>query len=104
MLQKVQEYVKNQVSDIGINVEKVYLVGSMRLPTAVTTALNLKIEATQKAQQRKNELRTTEAEAKKLLSRLKAKLLQPYAEPKHKHRQTNSCQHRLLLSLYDMKL
>lgn len=67
MLMDIHEYVKKQVEEIGINVEKIYLVGSMRLPNTVIAALNAKIEATQKAQQRENELRQVEAEAKKLV-------------------------------------
>lgn len=61
----VEKLVKEQVHQIGIIIERVYLVGSMRLPPAVITALNTKIAATQKAEQRENELREAEAESKK---------------------------------------
>lgn len=61
----VQERVQSQVSDIGLVVEKVYLVGSLRLPEAVNTAINSKIKATQMAEQRQNEVAQSEAEARK---------------------------------------
>ena len=59
----VEERVRNQVEAIGINVERIYLVGDLRLPGTVTKALNAKIEATQKAQQRENEIAQAQAEA-----------------------------------------
>lgn len=65
LLRKVEDSVSESVSGIGIIVEKVYLIGSMRLPQQVIRALNSKIEATQRAEQRENELREAEAEAKK---------------------------------------
>jgi len=68
MMSGIQELVKKQVEEIGIVIEKVYLVGSMRLPPTVITALNEKISATQKAQQRENELREAEAAAKKVVA------------------------------------
>lgn len=61
----VQEDVAQVVKPIGINVEKITLIGSFRLPPQVQDAINQKIGATQKAQQRENELREEEANAKK---------------------------------------
>jgi regulator of protease activity HflC (stomatin/prohibitin superfamily) len=56
----------------------------MRLPANVTAALNSKIEATQKAQQRENELRESEAQAKKEVAQAegqaKATILRAQAE------------------------
>ncbi len=71
MVDKVQEIVSNQVSEVGINIEKVYLIGSLRLPETVVKALNAKIEATQKAQQRKNEVAQSTAEALKKVAKAK---------------------------------
>lgn len=48
---------------VGIRIEKVYWIGALRLPEAITTAINKKQEATQKAQQRENELQTAKAQA-----------------------------------------
>lgn len=69
IIEKVNELVKAQVAPMGINVEKVYLIGSFRLPKQVIESLNMKIAATQKAEQRENELREAEAEAKKSIAK-----------------------------------
>ncbi len=63
LMQKVTQRVQSQVSSIGIDVEKIYWIGAMRLPTSIINAINGKIEATQKAQQRENELQTAKAQA-----------------------------------------
>lgn len=65
LVKAVTERVRNQVKDLGILIEGIYLIGEFRLPNTVITAINAKIEATQKAQQRENEIRQAEAEAKK---------------------------------------
>ncbi len=62
---EVQKQVVSQVQDIGIIIDKIYLLGSLRLPQGVIAALNAKMEATQKAQQRQNEVAEAEAQAKK---------------------------------------
>lgn len=86
LIAKVQEKVSAEFKPIGINIENLFLIGSMRLPTNVIAALNSKIEATQKAQQRENELRESEAEAKKVVAQAegesKATLLRAEAEAK----------------------
>lgn len=64
-MEEAQGLVADQVKDIGIYITKIYIVGSLRLPENVTTALNLKIASTQRAIQRENELREAEAQAKK---------------------------------------
>lgn len=71
LIESVEKHVRDQADEIGIIVEKVYWIGELRLPPPVTAALNAKIEATQKAQQRKNEVAQTMAEADK--AREKAK-------------------------------
>jgi len=75
LITKITEETKRQVEDIGIIVEKIYLVGSMRLPDEVIKALNAKISATQKAQQRENELREAEANAKKKVAEAEGEAL-----------------------------
>jgi regulator of protease activity HflC (stomatin/prohibitin superfamily) len=45
------------------------LIGRFHFPQNVITALNAKIEANQRAQQRENELREAEAEAKKQIAK-----------------------------------
>lgn len=64
LIKRVEERVRRQVEKIGINVERIYWSGDMALPQAVMEALNAKIAATQQAQQRENQLRTAEAQAK----------------------------------------
>ena len=49
----------------GIIVSQIYLVNAPRYPTTVTAAIEEKIKATQRAIQRENELRETEAAAAK---------------------------------------
>ena len=68
LLLEVQEKVKSELGDIGIIVDKLYWIGSVRLPHNVIQALNTKIEATQRAEQRENELRESEADAKKKIA------------------------------------
>ncbi len=86
LMQRVTSRVKAQVADIGIEVEKIYWIGAMRLPNTITQAINAKIEATQKAQQRENELQTAKAQAEiereKARGEADAKLIAAEAEAK----------------------
>ena len=61
----VQNHVKADLKEIGIEVSRIYLIGRFHFPDNVIAALNSKIEAVQRAQQRENELREAEAQAKK---------------------------------------
>lgn len=63
LIQEVEDSVKIQVSEIGIIIERVYWVGDLRLPASVVTSINAKIDATQKAIQRENDVRTAQAQA-----------------------------------------
>lgn len=66
LLAAAEQMVRDQVQGQGIIIEKLYFIGSLRLPESVNKALNAKIEATQKAEQRENELQQTNAEAEKV--------------------------------------
>lgn len=68
IIEKVQEKIKAQVEPIGINIEKIYYIGSLRLPDAVIAAIDAKINADQIAQQRRNEVAQAEAEADKRIA------------------------------------
>jgi regulator of protease activity HflC (stomatin/prohibitin superfamily) len=68
LIEMVQRDVVEQVKDIGIVVEKIYLVGELRLPQVVVNAVNAKIAATQMAQQRENEVAQAKAEADKVIA------------------------------------
>ena len=65
LLQEVEARVREQVAPFGIQVEKLYWAGEFRLPQTVVASINAKIEATQKAQQRENEVAQAKAEADK---------------------------------------
>ena len=62
-LEQVNDTVRKQVEPVGIKVERIHLIGAFRLPPAVVEAIDRKIAASQRAQQRENELRENEAEA-----------------------------------------
>lgn len=65
LMLEVEKHVRDQVEEIGLIIERVYWIGEMRLPTPVIDSLNRKIEATQRAQQRENEVQESIAEANK---------------------------------------
>jgi len=65
IIDAVQKDVSEQVASIGIVIEKIYWIGSLRLPETVVAALNAKQAATQISQQRENEVATARAEAQK---------------------------------------
>jgi regulator of protease activity HflC (stomatin/prohibitin superfamily) len=65
MMAKVQEEVSSAVKERGIIINQIYWIGEIRVPEVVKTAIDAKIEATQKAQQRANEVATAKAEADK---------------------------------------
>lgn len=67
LLKSVEAYVRQQCGDM-FNVERIYLVGELRLPAGVTNALNGKIQATQQAQKIENEIRSAKAEAEKKIA------------------------------------
>jgi regulator of protease activity HflC (stomatin/prohibitin superfamily) len=68
LIDHVQADVAKQVADIGIQVEKIYWIGDLRLPENVTHSINAKIQATQMAQQRENEVAQATAEANKVIA------------------------------------
>jgi regulator of protease activity HflC (stomatin/prohibitin superfamily) len=65
----VESSVRSDLNPIGIELSRIYLIGRFGFPANVITALNAKIEATQRAQQRENELREAEAQAKKEIAK-----------------------------------
>lgn len=67
LLTKVEEAVRKEVEPIGIVIEHIYWVGTLRLPPTVVAAIDAKIGATQKAAQRENEIQQTKAEAQKAI-------------------------------------
>lgn len=65
LIATVQEDVSKQVAPIGINIDKIYWLGNIRLPSTIEESINAKNAATQKAQQRLNEVQQSKAEADK---------------------------------------
>jgi len=66
---EVQNTVTTDLAPIGIDISRIYLIGRFHFPENVVTALNMKIEATQRAQQRENELREAQAQAQKEIAK-----------------------------------
>lgn len=65
---EIEKTLRDNLSSSGIEISRIYLIGRFNFPSNVITALNAKIEAMQRAQQRENELREAEAEAKKQIA------------------------------------
>ena len=72
LLKRTLTRVQAEMQPVGVNLENVFWIGAMRLPDNITSAINQKIEATQRAQQAENELQRTIAEAEKLKVKSKA--------------------------------
>jgi len=65
LMQQAQATVKEELDAIGIVLEKLYWAGPLVPPQQVRNSINAKIQATQIAQQRQNEVATAKAEADK---------------------------------------
>jgi len=65
----VQGLLRRDMESLGIIVDRLYLIGTLHFPSQVVAALNSKIEATQRAQQRENELREAKAQAEKEIAK-----------------------------------
>lgn len=68
LIEQVQDDVAQQTGDIGIVIEKIYWVGELGLPDTVVGSINAKIQATQMAEQRRNEVAQAKAEAEKVVA------------------------------------
>lgn len=71
-ISKVNRIVKEEAAANGIEVDKIYLVGSFQLPKTVVGSINSKIQATQNAMKVENEVATARAEAQKTIVDAKA--------------------------------
>lgn len=69
---KVNKMVKESSIKNGIDVDKVYLIGSFDLPSSVMDSINSKIQASQNAVKVENEVATSRAEAQKTIVNAKA--------------------------------
>lgn len=75
-ISKVNDLVKKEAGANGIEVEKIYLVGSFELPTSVINSINSKIQASQNAMKVENEVATAKAEAQKTVVEAQARAQQ----------------------------
>jgi len=69
---KVNDIVKQAAAQDGIDVDKIYLIGSFRLPETVIDSINSKIQASQNAMKVENEVATAKAEAQKTIIQAQA--------------------------------
>lgn len=72
-IQKVNSIVKREAAENGIEVDKIYLVGSFQLPDSVIGSINSKIQASQNAMKVENEVATARAEAQKTIVEAQAR-------------------------------
>lgn len=68
LIEEVKRIVQQKIQPIGIDIDMISFIGDLRLPENVVESINAKIAATQKAQQRENELREAEAQANKRIA------------------------------------
>lgn len=68
LLKHVKAEVKAKVDPLGLIIDEISWVGELRLPETVVQSINSKIQATQQAQQRENEVATAKAEAAKAVA------------------------------------
>lgn len=68
LLADLQNIVSAKLEPMGIHVDQISVVGGFTLPGTVVQSINLKIQATQQAQQRENEVATAKAEASKAVA------------------------------------
>lgn len=66
-INQVNVIVKTEALESGVNVDKIYLIGSFVLPETVIQSINAKIQATQNAIKVENEVATSRAEAQKTI-------------------------------------
>lgn len=65
LIKEVEDSVKIQCVEIGINIEHVYWVGGLRLPESIISSINAKAAASQMTAQREQEIQQSKAEADK---------------------------------------
>lgn len=66
LIKEVEETVRKQSAEVGINIEKVYWIGSLRLPPSIVNSINAKAAASQMTAQREQEVQQVKFEADKL--------------------------------------
>jgi len=72
LMNNVEHQVRQDVADIGIIIDKLYLVGDIRLPKSVKASIDSKIKMTQEAQKAENEVRKVRAQSAKQIVKAQA--------------------------------
>lgn len=72
----VNDQVREAAAKNGIQVDKIYLIGSFKLPNSVMESINAKIQASQNAIKVENEVATSRAEAQKTIVEAEARARQ----------------------------
>jgi regulator of protease activity HflC (stomatin/prohibitin superfamily) len=67
LMKEVENIVREQNKEL-FTISQIYWIGELRLPDSVRAAINAKVEATQKALLRENEIQTAKAEAQKSIA------------------------------------
>ncbi len=70
LMKEVERIVREQNKDL-FTISQIYWIGELRLPQSVMTAINAKVEASQKALLRENEIQTARTEAQKKIEEAK---------------------------------
>lgn len=73
LIKEVEDTVRKQCADVGIIVEHIYWIGSLRLPPSIVNSINAKASATQMTAQREQEIQQSKAEAEKLVAEAQGK-------------------------------
>ena len=68
LIKQVEEDIRKQCAVIGINIEHVYWIGGLRLPTSIEDSINNKAKASQMTAQREQEIQQSKAEADKKIA------------------------------------
>ncbi len=71
LIDRVDSMVVARVKPYGIVIDRIFITNDLKLPDVIVRAINSKMEATQIAQQRENELREVEADASKKIAQSK---------------------------------
>ena len=69
LIDRITQDVREQCDSLGIDVEKIYWIGRIKLPPSVKEAVDNKIKATQKAQEVENQIREATAQAQKVIEK-----------------------------------
>ena len=81
---EIQKTLQTELEPLGFHISHLFIIGQFEVPDNVKAALNSKIEAIQRAQQRENELREAEAQARKEIAQMegvaKSKLIKAKAD------------------------